>query len=134
MHQDGKGYRMKTSELNLGVSTLDAIVRKWKTMGAVTKNLRRSGWPRKLSDVTARYIAVRVKKDPFATRSEIRKDLQEAGIKVSKDMIKRSINRTGLHSRSARKTPLLKPKHVTDRLKFVYKYESEMEVCWNKVI
>ena len=42
------------------------------------------------------------------TRSAIHKDLYEAGIKVSEDTIKKSINHTGLHSRSASKTQLLK--------------------------
>ena len=116
--QNGKGYRIIASELNLGVST---VVRKWKTTGTVTKNLHRSGRPSKLNDVNAQCITVRVKKDQFATRSEIQKDLPEADIKVIKDTIKnnKSIKRTGPHSRSARKTPLLKHRHVRDHLYFV---------------
>ena len=133
-HKDGKGYRKIASELNLVVSTVGFIVRKWKTSGGDTKNLLRSGRSRKLNDVSARYIACNVKKEPFLTRSEIQKDLQEAGIKVSKDTIKRSLNRTGLYSRSPRKTPLLKPRHVKDRLKFVNKYQCESDNFWNKVI
>ena len=68
------------------------------------------------------------------TRSEIQKDLQEAGIEVSKETSKRSLNRCGLNSRSPRKTPLLKRKHVQDRLKFVDKYPCELDDLWNKVI
>ena len=60
--------------------------------------------------------------------------MHEAGIEVSKDTIKRSLNRTGLLSRSPRKTPLLKPRHVKDRLKFVNEYQCKSEDFWNKVI
>ena len=133
-HKDGKGYRKIASELNLVTSTVGAIVRKWKSTGGDITNIPRSGRPRKLNDANARYIARTVKKDPFVTRSEIQKDLKAAGIEVSKDTIKRSLNSTGLHSRSPRKTPLLKPRHVKDRLKFVNKYQCEPDLFWNKVI
>ena len=57
--------------------------------------------------------------NPFITRSEIKTDFEGAGISVSKDTICRVQYRTGFHSRSPRKVPLLKTKHVKDRLKFV---------------
>ena len=46
----------------------------------------------------------------FITRSEIKIDLEVAGINVSKDTINRALYRTGFHSRSPRKVPLLKTK------------------------
>ena len=63
-----------------------------------TENLQRSGRPGKLYDANARYIARKVKKETFLTRSEIQKDLQEASMEASKDTIKRSLNRSGLNS------------------------------------
>ena len=99
-----------------------------------TKNLPRSGRPRKINDVTARYIARKVKKEPFLTRAEIQRDLQKSDIEVSKDTIKRSLNRTGLFSRSPRKVPLLKVRHVKDRMKFVKTYQCEPNEFCNKVL
>ena len=61
----------------------------------------------------------------FITRSEIKTDLEVVGINVSKDIISRALYRTGFHSRSPRKMPLLKTKHVKDRLKFVETYEKK---------
>ena len=68
------------------------------------------------------------------TRSEIKTDLEGAGIIVSKDTISRALYCTGFHSRSPRKVPLLKTKHVKDRLKFVKTYEKKGMQFWEKVI
>ena len=74
------------------VSTVGAIVRKWKTTGGETENIRRSGRPRKLNEVNERFIVRKVKKNPFVTRSELQKDLQDAGVEVGKDTVKRALN------------------------------------------
>ena len=52
-------------------------------------------------------------------------DLEGARINVSKDTINRPLYRTGFHSRSPRKVPLLKTKPIKDRLKFVETYEKK---------
>ena len=72
--------------------------------------------------------------NPFITRSEIRTDLEGAGINVSKDTISRALYHSGFHPRSPRKVPLLKTKHVKDRLKFVETYEKKGMQFWEKVI
>ena len=72
--------------------------------------------------------------NPFITHSEIKTDLEGAGINVSKDTISRVLYRTGFHSRSSRKVPLLKTKHVKDRLKFVETYEKKNMQFWEKGI
>ena len=72
--------------------------------------------------------------NPFITHSEIKTDLECAGINVSKDTISRALYRTGFHSRSPRKVPLLKTKHVKDQLKFVETYEKKGMQFWEKVI
>lgn len=133
LYQEGKGYRKIAQQVNLSISTVGAVVRKWKRCNTI-ENIQRSGRPRKLSEASERFIARNVLKQPFITRREIQKDLKNAGIEVSKDTIKRSLNRTGLHSRSPRKIPLLKRKHVQDRLNFAKKYINESEEFWHKVI
>ena len=53
---------------------------------------------------------------------------------VSKGTISRVLYRTGFHSRSPRKVPLLKTKLVKDRLKFVETYEKKNKKFWEKGI
>ena len=72
--------------------------------------------------------------NPFITRSEIKTDLEGAGINVSKDTISRALYRTDFHSNSPRKVPLLKTKHVKARLKFVDTYEKKCMQFWEKGI
>ena len=71
---------------------------------------------------------------PLITFSEIKTDLEGAGINVSKDTISRALYHTGFHSRSPRKVPLLKTKYVKDQLKFVKTYEKKGMQFWEKVI
>ena len=102
----------------LALSTIGNIIRKYEKYGDCTANLPRNGRPRKINERTSRWISRNVQINPFITRSEIKTDIEGAGINVSKDTISRPLYRTGFHSRSPRKVPLLKTKHVKDRLKF----------------
>ncbi len=120
--------------MNLALSTVGNIIRKYKKYGDGTANLPRNGRPRKINERTSRWISRNVQINPFITRSEIKTDLEAAGINVSKDTISRALYRTGFHSRSPRKVPLLKTKHVKDRLKFVETYEKKGMQFWEKVI
>ena len=73
---------------------------KIKTTGGDTKNLLRNGRPHELNDVNA----LKVEKGPFLTTSEIqKKNLQKVSNNVTKETIKRSLNRIGLFSRLPRK-------------------------------
>ena len=58
------------------LNTVGSIVRKWKTTGSNTKNLLRWGWPHKLNDANAHYIARKEKKESFLIRSEVHKGLR----------------------------------------------------------
>ena len=132
-HKGGQGYRIISKEMNLALSTVGNIIRKYK-YGDSTANLSRNGRPRKINERTSRGISRIVRINPFITRSEIKTDLEGAGINVSKDKISRALYRTGFHSRSPRKVPLLKTKHVKDRLKFVETYEKKGMQFWEKAI
>ena len=96
--------------MNLALSTVGNIIRKYKKYGDCIANLPRNGRPRKMNERTSRWISRNVLINPFNTRSEIKTDLEGAGIKVSKDTISRALYRTGFHSRSPRKVLLLKTK------------------------
>ena len=121
-------------EMNLALSTVGNIIRKYKQYGDGPANLPRNGRPRKINERTSRWISRNMQINTFITRSEIKTDLEGAGINVSKDTISRALYRTGFHSRSQRKVPLLKTKHVKDRLKFVETYKKKNMQFWEKGI
>ena len=120
--------------MNLALSTVGNIIRKYKKYGDGTANLPRNGRQREINERTSRWISKNVQINPFITRSEIKTDLEGAGINVSKDTISRALYRTGFHSRSPRKVSLLKTKHVKDQLKFVETYEKKNMQLWEKGI
>ena len=124
-HKGGQGYEKISKEMNLALSTVRNIIRKYKNYGNGTANLPRNRRPRKISECTSRWISRNVQINPFITHSEMKTDLERAGINVSKDTISRALYCTGFHSRSPRKVPLLKTKHVKDRLKFIKTYEKK---------
>ena len=119
-HEGGQGYRKISKEMNLALSTVGNIIRKYKKYGDDTANLPRNGRPSKINECTSRWICRNAQINAFITRSEIKTDREGAGINVTKDTISRALYRTGFHSRSPRKVPLLKTKHVKDRLKYIY--------------
>ena len=112
--------------MNLALSTVGNTIRKYKKYGDGTANLPWNGRPRKINERTSRWISRNVQINAFIIRSEIKTDLEVAGINASKDTISRVLYCTGFHSRSPRKVPLLKTKHVKDRLKFVGTYEKKI--------
>ena len=98
-HKGGQGYRKISKEMNLALSTVRNIIRKYKKYGDGTTNLPRNGRPRKIYKRTSRWIGRNEQINPFISRS----DLEGAGIYVRKDTISRALYRRGFHWRSPRK-------------------------------
>ena len=132
-HKGGQGYRKISKEMNLALNTVGYIIGTYKKYGDGTANLSRNWIPRKINERTSRLISRNVQINPFITR-EIKTDLEGVGINVSKDPMSSALYHTGFHSRSPRKVPLLKTKHVKDWLKFVEIYEKKGMQFWEKVI
>ena len=134
-HERGQGYRKISKEMNVALSTVGNIIRKYKKYGDATAKLLRNGRQRKINERTSRWISRNVQINPFITRSEMKTDLGGAGINVSKDTISRALYRTGFHSRSPKKTCLYwKPNMSKYWLKFVKIYEKKDMQFWEKVI
>ena len=133
-HKGGQGHWKIRKEMNLALSTVGNIIRKYKKYGDSTANLLRNGRPRKINESTSRWISRNAQINPFITHSEIKTDLKGPAINVSKDTISRALYCTGFHSRSPRKVPFLKTKTVKDRLRFVETYEKKGMQFWEKVI
>ena len=132
-HKKGIGYRKISAKFNIPVSTIGNLIIKWKTHGT-TINRPRTGAPRKISTRAFRMIARKVTKDRNTTRGELQKELEGSGIVVTKPTISNALRREGFKSRTARKTPLLKKKHLRDRLKFANDHLHEPDGYWDKII
>lgn len=132
-HQKKKSYRCIAEGLKVPVSTVGYIIKKWKEFGT-TKNMPRSGAPRKISERCRRRIMRTVQNDPFVTREEIQNDLSSMGTSVCKRTISTELHRGSLKSRKPRKTPLLKKHHRKSRLEFAKKYINEEPTFYDDVI
>lgn len=132
-HKAGKGYKTLSKELGLPVSTVGSIIRKWKAYGT-TVSLPRPGQPLKVSSRAEARLVRRVKANPRTTRKELREDLMAVGTLVSVNTISNVLHRNGLHSRRARKVPLLSKRHVKARLQFAHDHLEDSETDWFKVL
>ena len=91
--------------MNLALSTVGNIIRKYKKYGDGTANLPRNGRPREINERTSKNVQI----NTFITRCDIKTDVESAGINESKDTISKALYRTGFHSRSPRKVLYWKP-------------------------
>ncbi len=129
LHKAGMGYKTIAKQLGEKVTTVGAIIRKWKKH-KITVNLPRTGAPCKISPRGVSLITTMVRNQPRTTRVDLVNDLNAAGTIVTKKTIGNTLRCEGLKSCSARKVPLLKKAHVQARLKFA----NDSEENWVKVL
>ena len=126
LHKAGMGYKTIAKQLGEKVTTVGAIIRKWKKH-KITVNLPRTGAPCKISPRGVSMIMRTVRNQPRTTREDLVNDLKAAGTIVTKKTIGNTLRREGLKSCSARKVPLLKKAHVQARLKFASEHLNDSE-------
>ncbi len=127
------GYKTIAKQLGEKVTTVGAIIRKWKKH-KITVNLPRSGAPCKISPRGVSMIMRTVRNQPRTTREDLVNNLKAAGTIVIKKTIGNTLRREGLKSCTARKVPLLKKAHVQARLKFANEHLNDTEENWVKVL
>lgn len=133
LHKSGSGYKKIAKQLIMPVSTVQTIIKKWKTRGT-TDIKPRSGRPSKISPTTARKIVRDVKKTPRLTSQEIQQSLKESHVEVSSSTVRRHMGKYGLHGRVARKKPLLRKCHKDARLKYAKLNRDKPQNFWEKIM
>uniref|UniRef100_A0A3B3HTK7 Tc1-like transposase DDE domain-containing protein n=1 Tax=Oryzias latipes TaxID=8090 RepID=A0A3B3HTK7_ORYLA len=124
-HTEGIGYRRISKLLKVPVSTIGAIIRKWKEHG-ITINLPWPGAPPKI--YRHRSQNNHQKGSPTAQDHSWRAS-ERPGISRN-----RCFNCHGLHARTPRKTPFLKKKHVEARLEFATQHLDKPMTFWEKIL
>uniref|UniRef100_A0A3Q1JSC6 Transposase Tc1-like domain-containing protein n=1 Tax=Anabas testudineus TaxID=64144 RepID=A0A3Q1JSC6_ANATE len=102
LHKAGMGYKTIAKQLGEKVTTVGAIIRKWKKR-KLTANLPWSGAPCKISPRGVSMIMRTVRNQPRTTREELVNDLKAAGTIVTKKTVGNTLRREGLKSCCARK-------------------------------
>ncbi|XP_037398390.1 uncharacterized protein LOC119264269 [Pygocentrus nattereri] len=132
-HKAGKGYKTLSEELGLPVSTVGSIIWKWKAYGT-TVNLPQHGQHFKISSHAEARLVRTVKADPRAIRRELREDFMAVGALVLINTISNKLPCKSLHSRRARKAPLLSKSPIKAHLKFAHDHLMDSEAHWFKVL
>ena len=120
LHKAAMGYKKIRKELGEKLTTVGAIIRKWKKH-KVTANLPRSGATWKISPRGISMMMRKVWDQPSTTQEELVNDPKAVGTTVTKRTISNTLHREGLKSCCARKIPLLKKADVQAHLKFAKK-------------
>lgn len=133
LQKAGKGYKTMSKLLGQKVTTIGAIVRKWKK-DKITVNHPSSGAPRKISSRAASLMLRKVKNNSRTTREDLANDLKAAGTTVTKKTICITLRCYDLKSCTARKVPLLKRAHVQARLKYANDHLCDSVEDWQNVV
>ncbi len=129
LHKAGMDYKTIANQLGEKVTTVGAIIRKWKKH-KITVNHPQTGAPCKISPRRVSMIMRTGRNQPRTTREDLVNDLKAAGTIVTKKTIGNTLRHEGLKSCSACKVPLLKKAHVQAHLKFA----NDSEENWVKVL
>uniref|UniRef100_A0A8C5N469 Transposase n=1 Tax=Leptobrachium leishanense TaxID=445787 RepID=A0A8C5N469_9ANUR len=109
-YQQSQGYKSISRDLDLPLSTVSNIIKKFATHGIVA-NVSGLGQKRKIDERLQRRIVRMVDKQPQTSSKEIQAVLQAQGASVSAQTIRRHLNEMKRYGRRPRKTPLLTQRH-----------------------
>ncbi len=112
LHQKGHGYKKISKALLISQNTVANVVQTFKKDGTATISQRCSGRPRKLTPRQERLLMRRVEENRHASSLQLSKEVEsQTGVTISRDPIRRTLQRNGMHGCRPRKKPLLKPRH-----------------------
>ena len=108
------------------------IVKKWKEQGALSKKPR-MGDPRKITARAIDKLNTSLKKDSTTFRNELVDDMASIRVNVTRQTVTNAQQREGLRRRRARKSPLLRKKHLCARKQFATEMLKKEDKCYDKI-
>ncbi len=77
----------------------------------------------------------RVEENRHASSLQLSKEVEsQTGVTISRDTIRRTLQRNGMHGCRPRKKPLLKPRHKKARLEFARAHDDKDEDYWDSIL
>lgn len=116
-HDKGEGYTAISKHFTVSRTAVRCIIAKYKETNSV-RNKPGRGRKCKISRTLERKIVRDVSKMPRTSAKMIVADLASSGVDVSRNTVVRALHRGGLQGHRPRRTPLLKQRHITARLRF----------------
>ncbi len=135
LHKKGEGYKKISKALLISQNTVAKVVQTFKEDGTATISQRRPGRPRKLTPRQERLLMRRVEENRHASSLQLSKEVEsQTGMTISRDTIRRTLQRNGMHGCRPRKKPLLKPRHKKARLEFARAHADKDEDYWDSIL
>ncbi|KAL0166161.1 hypothetical protein M9458_038005, partial [Cirrhinus mrigala] len=132
-HGQSQGYKSISKDLNVPVSTVRNIIKRFTAHGTVA-NLPGRGRKSKINEKLQQRIVRMVDKEPRLTSKQIQADLQTQGTTVSARTVCHHLNEKGRYGRRPRRTPLLTQRHKKARLEFAKTYVTKPQSFWENVL
>ncbi len=134
-HKKGEGYKKISKALLISQNTVAKVVQTFKKDGTATISQRRPGRPRKLTPRQERLLMRRVEENRHASSLQLFKEVEsQTGGTISRDTIRRTLQRNGMHRCHPQKKPLLKPRHKKARLEFARAHADKDEDYWDSIL
>ncbi len=135
LHKKGEGYKKISKDLLTSQNTVAKVAQTFKKDGTATISQRRPGRPRKLTPRQERLLMRRVEENRHASSLQLSKEVEsQTGVTISRDTIRRTLQRNGMHGCRPRKKPLLKPRHKKARLEFARAHADKDEDYWDSIL
>ncbi len=135
LHKKGEGYKKISKALLISQNTVAKVVQTFKKDGTATISQRRPGRPRKLTPRQERLLVRRVEENRHASSLQLSKEVEsQTGVTISRDTIRRTLQRNGMHGCRPRKKPLLKLRHKKAHLEFARAHADKDEDYWDSIL
>ncbi len=135
LHKKGEGYKKISKALLISQNTVAKVVQTFKKDGTATISQRRPGRPRKLTPRQECLLMRRVEENRHASSLQLSKEVEsQTGVIISRDTIRCTLQRNGMHGCCPQKKPLLKPRHKKASLDFARAHADKDEDYWDSIL
>jgi transposase len=134
LFKQGLSYRKIGTLLNVSFTTVQCVIKKFKTTNS-TENNKRSGRPRVSSARDSRNLVQQVSRNPETSARKLAEDLATATDKhVSLQTIRNRLHESGYKGRAAREKPFINERNRRKRLEFASAYVNKPIDFWKSFI